>query len=142
MRHLAIREQADCLNQMLRGHYAYYDIAGNIRALQRVHRAVETLLAQNAEQRELARADLVEAIPADPRAVSVAATKLYLSLLGAASHRRAGKQLLTSVVREARYVLREPGRGRPSLATRWFCQEDEKSSCYTKDGGGPSGAAL
>ena len=41
MRHLPIREQADILNQMLRGHYAYYGIAGNIRALQRVHRAVE-----------------------------------------------------------------------------------------------------
>jgi RNA-directed DNA polymerase len=41
MRHLSIREQTDCLNQMLRGHYAYYGIAGNIRALQRVHRAVE-----------------------------------------------------------------------------------------------------
>ena len=41
MRHLSIRKQADCLNQMLRGHYAYYGIAGNIRALQRVHRAVE-----------------------------------------------------------------------------------------------------
>src|ERR1700756_2630187 len=41
MRHLSILEQPDCLNQMLRGHYAYYGIAGNIRALQRVHRAVE-----------------------------------------------------------------------------------------------------
>jgi len=41
MRHLSLREQADCLNQMLRGHYAYYGIDGNIRALQRVHRAVE-----------------------------------------------------------------------------------------------------
>jgi hypothetical protein len=41
MRHLSIREQTDCLNQMLRGHYGYYGIAGNIRALQRVHRAVE-----------------------------------------------------------------------------------------------------
>jgi RNA-directed DNA polymerase len=41
MRHLSIREQVDILNQMLRGHYAYYGIAGNIRALQRVHRAVE-----------------------------------------------------------------------------------------------------
>jgi len=41
MRHLSIREQADILNPMLRGHYAYYGIAGNIRALQRVHRAVE-----------------------------------------------------------------------------------------------------
>jgi len=41
MRHLPIREQVDHLNQVLRGHYAYYGIAGNIRALQRVHRAVE-----------------------------------------------------------------------------------------------------
>src|ERR1700674_812602 len=41
MRHLPIREQVDHLNHVLRGHYAYYGIAGNIRALQRVHRAVE-----------------------------------------------------------------------------------------------------
>ena len=41
MRHWSIWEQTECLNQMLRGHYAYYGIAGNIRALQRVHRAVE-----------------------------------------------------------------------------------------------------
>jgi RNA-directed DNA polymerase len=40
-RHLPVGEQANHLNQMLRGHYAYYGIAGNIRALQRVHRAVE-----------------------------------------------------------------------------------------------------
>jgi RNA-directed DNA polymerase len=41
MRHEPIREQVEHLNQMLRGHYAYYGIAGNFRALQRVHRAVE-----------------------------------------------------------------------------------------------------
>jgi len=41
MRHSPIQEQANHLNQMLRGHYAYYGIAGNFRALQRVHRAVE-----------------------------------------------------------------------------------------------------
>jgi group II intron reverse transcriptase/maturase len=41
VRHMAIREQAEQLNQVLRGHYAYYGIAGNFRALQRVHRAVE-----------------------------------------------------------------------------------------------------
>jgi hypothetical protein len=29
------------LNQMLRGHYAYYGVAGNLRALLRLHRAVE-----------------------------------------------------------------------------------------------------
>jgi len=41
MRHQPIQDQADQLNQMLRGHYGYYGVAGNIRALQRVHRAVE-----------------------------------------------------------------------------------------------------
>lgn len=41
MRHLLVREQVDNLNRVLRGHYAYYGIAGNFRALQRVHRAVE-----------------------------------------------------------------------------------------------------
>ncbi len=41
MRHEPIPEQVGHLNQMLRGHYAYYGIAGNFRALQRVHRAVK-----------------------------------------------------------------------------------------------------
>jgi RNA-directed DNA polymerase len=41
IRHLTIQEQVDNLNTVLRGHYAYYGIAGNIRALQKVYRAVE-----------------------------------------------------------------------------------------------------
>jgi len=41
MRHLPVREQVFNLNRALRGHYAYYGIAGNFRALQRVYRAVE-----------------------------------------------------------------------------------------------------
>lgn len=41
MRHLPVREQAINFNRVLLGHYAYYGIAGNFRALQRVHRAVE-----------------------------------------------------------------------------------------------------
>jgi len=41
MCHLSIREQVINLNKVLRGHYAYYGIAGNFRALQRVYRAVE-----------------------------------------------------------------------------------------------------
>ncbi len=41
MRHLPVSEQVINLNRVLRGHYAYYGIAGNFRALQRVHRAVE-----------------------------------------------------------------------------------------------------
>ena len=41
MRHLPVREQALNLNRLLRGHYAYFGVAGNFRALQRIARAVE-----------------------------------------------------------------------------------------------------
>ena len=41
MRHLPIREQVINLNRVLRGHYAYYGIAGNIRSLQKIYRFVE-----------------------------------------------------------------------------------------------------
>src|SRR6201989_2798289 len=41
IRHLAVREQVNTLNAALKGHYAYYGIAGNFRSLQKVHRAVE-----------------------------------------------------------------------------------------------------
>ena len=40
MRHLPVKEQVDNLNVLLRGHYAYFGIAGNFRALQRVYRIV------------------------------------------------------------------------------------------------------
>src|SRR3984893_725952 len=41
MQNVREASSVDHLNHVLRGHYAYYGIAGNIRALQRVHRAVE-----------------------------------------------------------------------------------------------------
>ena len=40
MRHLKLQEQVINLNRVLRGHYAYYGIAGNLRALQKVYRFV------------------------------------------------------------------------------------------------------
>lgn len=40
-RHLPVREQVININRVLLGHYAYYGIAENFRALQRVYRAVE-----------------------------------------------------------------------------------------------------
>ena len=43
MQPLPIREQAIHLNRVLRGHYAYYGIAGNYRALHRVYQAVERI---------------------------------------------------------------------------------------------------
>ena len=41
IRHHTISEQVGELNAVLRGHYAYYGVAGNIRALVKVYRAVE-----------------------------------------------------------------------------------------------------
>lgn len=41
MRHLPVREQVINLNRVLRGHYAYYGIAGNYSALHKVHHQVE-----------------------------------------------------------------------------------------------------
>ncbi len=41
MRHVPVREQAINLNRLLRGHYGYYGIGGNFRALQRVYRFAE-----------------------------------------------------------------------------------------------------
>jgi RNA-directed DNA polymerase len=40
-RHQSTRDQVINLNRILRGHYAYYGIAGNHRAVQKVHRFVE-----------------------------------------------------------------------------------------------------
>jgi RNA-directed DNA polymerase len=40
IRHFTIQQQVGDLNVVLRGHYAYYGIAGNIRALQKAYRAV------------------------------------------------------------------------------------------------------
>ena len=41
MRHLPVEEQVVNLNRVLRGHYAYYGIAGNLRSLRKVYRFVE-----------------------------------------------------------------------------------------------------
>ena len=41
IRHAPVKEQVAILNQVLRGHYAYYGIAGNLPALHKVYRAVE-----------------------------------------------------------------------------------------------------
>jgi len=41
MRHLPLSEQVSNLNQALRGHYAYYGIAGNFQSLQKVYQRTE-----------------------------------------------------------------------------------------------------
>jgi hypothetical protein len=74
MRHLSIREQVNHLNQMFRGHYAYYGIAGNL-GIAAGASGRGTLLAQNVEQSELARNGPMGVIPADQGTVSTASTK-------------------------------------------------------------------
>jgi hypothetical protein len=41
VRHRRLAEQAAEINQILRGHYAYYGMGGNLRSLHRLHRACE-----------------------------------------------------------------------------------------------------
>jgi hypothetical protein len=41
IRHYKISDQAEEINLVLRGHYAYYGVAGNLRSLVKVYRAVE-----------------------------------------------------------------------------------------------------
>ena len=41
IRHYAIGDQVGEINAVLRGHYAYYGVAGNLRCLVKVYRAVE-----------------------------------------------------------------------------------------------------
>ena len=41
IRHEPLKEQADQINQVLRGHYAYYGVGGNWGSLKRVYRNVE-----------------------------------------------------------------------------------------------------
>ena len=41
IRHDKISDQAGEINTVLRGHYAYYGVAGNLRSLVKVYRVVE-----------------------------------------------------------------------------------------------------
>ena len=41
IRHYAISEQASEINAVLRGHYAYYGVAGNLRSLLKVYQVVQ-----------------------------------------------------------------------------------------------------
>jgi len=110
MRHLSLQDQVNHLNQMLRGHYAYYGIAGNTRALRKVYRAVERywhkMLGSRSWQAEI-RWERFQRIK---ERFPLLRPKLYLPQPGAAGSRYAVNQLPTSVVREIR-MLRSVGAG-------------------------------
>ena len=48
IRHQPISEQVGKINAVLRGHYAYYGVAGNLREIVKVYRVRGTLLVPDA----------------------------------------------------------------------------------------------
>jgi hypothetical protein len=55
IRHHTIGEQAGEINAALRGHYAYYGVAGNLRSLVKVYRVVERYWRRMVVQPQLGR---------------------------------------------------------------------------------------
>ena len=101
------------------GHYAYYGIAGNLSIRAKGPSGGGTLLAQNALQPELGRANNVGHVPPDQAAATATATKALSPVPGVTSSCSAVNHLLKSVVREIR-TLRSVGTGggRPPPVTR------------------------
>jgi hypothetical protein len=108
-RHLPVREQADHLNQVLRGHYDD-GIRGNIRTAEGVS-GRRALLGQEGLAAAAGRCDSMESFPANQGTVRADATQSVSSIPGVAVCRSAVNQLLTSVVRENR-TLCSAGAGR------------------------------
>jgi hypothetical protein len=65
IRHLSVREQVNTRNAALRGHYAYYGIAGKLSFPAKGPSGGRTLLAQNAVQPKLGRVHHVGRVPPD-----------------------------------------------------------------------------
>ena len=121
IRHDAIKKQVGDINAVLRGHYAYYGIAGNIRALFKVYRAVERYWRKMLCSRSWAgRSPDLGSFQPNQGTDAVIATQTASSLSGVAEPRGAVNQSPKSVVRE----IRTPrsvgtGGGRPPPVTRW-----------------------
>jgi hypothetical protein len=92
--------QVNHLNQILRGHYAYYGIGGNIRALQRVHRAVERYWRKMLSSRSWHGTVRWEQFQQIKGTVPAASTKAALLLSRAAGYRHTVNLLPKSPVRE------------------------------------------
>ena len=100
IRHDAIKKQVGELNAVLRGHYAYYGIAGNIRALFKVYRAVERYWRKMLCSRGWAGGRLTWTVFNRIKERSpLSRPKLHLPYRDLQSLAVAAKQLPTSVVR-------------------------------------------
>jgi hypothetical protein len=102
IRHEPLKEQAEQINQGLRGHYAYYGIADNMGSLPGVYRHVErywrAMLSSRSQQRKVCW----EVFLAIKRKYPLPASKAQPALYTAEAIRRAVKHRLKSVVRDIR----------------------------------------
>ena len=120
-------DQVGEINAFLRGHYAYYGVAGNLRCLVKVYRAVERYWHRMLRSRSWAGRRLTWA-----KYHQIKARTPLLPICGVAGSCSAVKHLPKSVVREIR-TLRSVGTGggRPPPVTR--CAE-EQSFAPTRHG--------
>ena len=119
MRHFPVREQVISLNRVLRGYYAYYGVAGNIRGAAEGISGRGALLATLAGQPQSCGSDHMGSVQSNQAAVSVTATKAISSVPGVEGYCGAMNQVSKSVVWAIR-TLRSVGAGdgQPPLATR------------------------
>jgi len=110
MRHSPLGDQVERLNQMLRGHYAYYGIAGNIRALRKVHRAVKCYWRKMVSSRSWHGKVWWTQFQQIQETVPAVATQAVSTLRRLASSSYAVNQLLKCVVRKI-CTLRSVGAG-------------------------------
>jgi hypothetical protein len=96
IRHHTISEQVGEINAVLRGHYAYYGVAGNLRSLVKVYRVVERYRRRMLCSRSWAGSRLGRIQP-DQRTDTVADTKTAPPISGAAETCSAVSQLPKSV---------------------------------------------
>ena len=98
IRHYGISDQADEINLVLRGHYAYYGVAGNLRSSRKGLQGSGALLAQNAVQPQLGGPTPdVGRLQPNQRTGAVADPKTASPLSGAAGAGSAVNQLPKSV---------------------------------------------
>ena len=96
IRHHKISGQVGEINAFLRGHYAYYGVAGNLRCLVKVYRAV----ASDVAQPQLGRTSpQLEPVQPAQRTDAVTETKAAPPICGVAGSCSAVNQLSKSVVR-------------------------------------------
>ncbi len=141
MRHDPIDIQVQVLNQLLQGHYAYYGMAGNMRALIQVYQATESYWHRMLSSRSQ-KSYVTDGVSGPHAALSLKATSVVHLLSGLATLRDSVKPRLKNSVREIRTLgsvgvgllkvsnpATDPVRGPPTLRVHRFRPERVDFTC-------------